>query len=43
MKFFKLLFKRKKKIVICPECKGTGRDKYNINEECAYCHYGIKP
>ena len=32
----------KEKSVLCPECKGTGRDKHDMSKECSYCHYGIK-
>jgi len=41
MKIFGITIKRKKKSILCPECKGTGRDKYNT-KKCSYCCYGIR-
>lgn len=28
--------------ILCPKCKGTGRDKYDETKKCSYCHYGIR-
>lgn len=42
MKIFGISFKRKKKVILCPECKGTGRDKYDKTKKCSYCCYGIR-
>jgi len=28
--------------LLCSECKGTGRDKYDETKKCSYCHYGIR-